>query len=89
MTNKDKYQLMLKNQIRQAGQWLIDNSEKMVSDIQLISDFQININLKNGDEIPILSFEQTNVVFWDSREYEKELKEIERYEQLEKEMRHE
>lgn len=89
MTNKDKYQLMLKNQIRQAGQWLIDNSENMVSDIQLISDFQININLKNGDEIPILSFEQTNVVFWDNREYEKELEEIERYEQLEKEMRHE
>lgn len=89
MTNKDKYQLMLKNQIRQAGQWLIDNSENMVSDIQLISDFQININLKNGDETPILTFEQTNVVFWDNREYEKELEEIERYEQLEREARYE
>lgn len=34
MTQSEKYQLMLKKQIKQAGEWLIDNSERIVWELE-------------------------------------------------------
>lgn len=60
---KDEYQRLLKQQIKQAGEWLIDNNEKLVSDVQYITDFEITISLKNGDTLPTIMVKQENL-FW-------------------------
>lgn len=67
MTKAEKYRLLLKEEIRQAGQWLTDNAEYMVGNIEAITDYRITINLKNGDEIPTIRFEQENIFFDYSR----------------------
>ena len=82
MTQNEKYQLMLKDQIRSAGKWLIDNSEQIVNDVVGISNYQIHINLKNGDEVPTITYEQENV-FWDYLSFRKVVEEHEKYERLE------
>ena len=58
-----EYRRMLKDQIKQAGQWLIDNADLLVSDVKGITDFQITINLKNGDSVPTIKIMQENA-FW-------------------------
>lgn len=58
-----EYQRMLKDQIRQAGQFLIDHADALVSDVKGITDFQLTINLKNGDSLPTIKIMQENA-FW-------------------------
>lgn len=84
MTQSEKYQLMLKNQIKQAGEWLINNSERIVDDIKWITDFKIHINLQNGETLPTIRIEQENG-FFDYNDFADELEKYERYEELERE----
>lgn len=60
-----EYQKMLKDQIRHAGQFLIDHADELVSDVKGICDFQITINLENVTDIPTIKVTQENV-FWHS-----------------------
>ena len=64
-----EYQRMLKEQIKQAGQWLINNADLLVSDVKGITDFQIAINLKNGDSLPTIKVMQENA-FWHYEKWE-------------------
>lgn len=64
-----EYQRMLKEQIKQAGQWLIDHADDIVSDVKGITDFQIVINLKNGDSLPTIKVMQENA-FWQYKKWE-------------------
>ena len=64
-----EYQRMLKEQIKRAGQWLIDHAYDLVSDVKGITDFQIAIDLKNGDSIPTIKVMQENV-FWHYEKWE-------------------
>jgi len=64
-----EYQRMLKGQIKQAGQWLINNADLLVSDVKGITDFQIAINLKNGDSLPTIKIMQENA-FWHYEKWE-------------------
>lgn len=68
----EEYVKMLENQIKQSGQWLIDNSNKLVSKVIGITDFKIIINLKNGDEIPTIEVIQQNA-FWNYEDYRVEV----------------
>ena len=68
MSAPEDYQELLKHQIREAGWWLIVNAEKMVNDIPLITDYQINVNLRNGEELPSITTSQENF-FWDYKKY--------------------
>lgn len=63
MTTSEKYQELLKDQIKQASEWLMENQEEIVGKIKGISDFQIIINLKNGDTIPSITVIQENVFY--------------------------
>ena len=63
MKQSERYRLMLSDQIHSAGQWLIDNCDKIVSKVDGITDFQISINLKNGECLPTITVEQQNL-FW-------------------------
>lgn len=85
MTSSEKHQLMLKNQIKSAGEWLIANSEQIVSDVKGITDFQIRINLRNGDSLPTIYVGQENA-FWNYNDFADEIREYERYEELERQM---
>ena len=64
-----EYRRMLKEQIKQAGQWLINNADLLVSDVKGITDFQIAINLKNGDSLPTIKIMQENA-FWRMERWE-------------------
>lgn len=64
-----EYRHMLREQIKQAGQWLIDHADNLVNDVGGITDYQIAINLKNGDEIPTIKITQENV-FWHYEKWE-------------------
>ena len=64
-----EYRRMLKEQIKQAGQWLINNADLLVSDVKGITDFQIAINLKNGDSLPTIKVMQENA-FWRMERWE-------------------
>lgn len=64
-----EYQKTLKHQIKQAGQWLIDHADSLVSDIKAITDFQIAIDLKNGDSLPTIKVTQENA-FWRYEKWE-------------------
>ena len=64
-----EYQKTLKHQIKQAGQWLIDHADNLVNDVRGITDYQIAINLKNGDEIPTIKITQENA-FWHYEKWE-------------------
>lgn len=83
MTQSEEYQLMLKNQIKQAGEWLIDNSERIVADIKWITDFKIHINLQNGDTLPTIRIEQENG-FFDYNDFADQLKKYEIDEEIER-----
>lgn len=85
MTASERYQLMLKNQIKQAGEWLIANREQIVSDVKGITDFQIRINLRNGDTLPTIYVGQENM-FWDYNDFADEVGKYEEYEELERQM---
>ena len=50
----EKYVELLQDQIKQSGQWLIDNSDELVSKVIGITDFKIIIDLENGDNIPTI-----------------------------------
>lgn len=58
-----EFQDLLKHQIEVAAKWLVDNKDKLVSDVEAICDFQIRINLKNNGEVPTIRVEQENVLF--------------------------
>lgn len=64
-----EYRRMLKEQIKQAGQWLINNADLLVSDVKGITDFQIAINLKNEDSLPTIKIMQENA-FWRMERWE-------------------
>ena len=66
-----EYQRMLKEQIKQAGQWLIDHADDLVSNVKHITDFQIAIDLKNGDTMPTIKVMQENA-FWHYEKWESE-----------------
>lgn len=74
MEQSEKYQLLLRRQIEKAGEWLIANSGRIVSDVKWITDFKIHIDLQNGDKIPTIRVEQENF-FFDYNEFADELKE--------------
>lgn len=65
----DEYRHMLREQIKQAGQWLIDHADNLVSDIKGITDFQITVDLKNGDTLPSIKVMQENA-FWHYEKWE-------------------
>ena len=65
-----EYQNMLKDQIKQAGLWLIKHADDIVSDVKNISDFKITIDLENGCKLPTIKFMQENC-FWNYDEWEK------------------
>jgi len=69
-TTSSKYQNMLKDQIKQAGSWLIEHADDIVSDVKNISDFKITIDLENGCKLPTIKFMQENC-FWNYDEWEK------------------
>lgn len=58
-----EYRHMLREQIKQAGQWLIDHADNLVSDIKGITDFQITVDLKNANTVPTIKVMQENA-FW-------------------------
>lgn len=64
-----EYRHMLKEQIKQAGQWLIDHADNLVSDVKGITDFQITVDLKNGDTMPTIKVMQENA-FWHYEKWE-------------------
>lgn len=58
------YRNMLVQQIKEAGQELIDRAEEMVDqDTDIISDFNININFPQGDCYPIPEISWTTKVY--------------------------
>lgn len=83
MTQSEKYRLMLKNQIKQAGEWLINNSERIVADIKWITDFKIHIDLQNGDTLPTIRIEQENG-FFDYNDFADQLRKCEIDEDIER-----
>lgn len=66
-----EYRHMLRDQIKQAGQWLIDHADSLVSDVKGITDFQITVDLKNGNTTPTIKVMQENV-FWNYEKWEQE-----------------
>lgn len=59
----EKYVELLQDQIKQSGQWLIDNAEELVSKVIGITDFKIIIDLENGEKIPTIEVIQQNVFY--------------------------
>lgn len=62
LVNK-KYVSLLRNQIKQCGEWLIDNCDELVSKVVGITDFKILIDLENGAKIPTVEVCQKNTFF--------------------------
>lgn len=70
VTNKN-YPKLLEEQIKQSGQWLIDNAAELVAKIKGITDYTIEIDLENGDKVPVITIKQSNVFFdWEKIELE-------------------
>ena len=61
--NNEKYCKLLQDQIKQSGQWLINNAEEIVSKVIGITDFKIIIDLENGEKIPTIQVTQENLFY--------------------------
>lgn len=61
--NNEKYCKLLQDQIKQSGQWLINNAEEIVSKVVGITDFKIVIDLENGAKIPTIQVIQENFFY--------------------------
>lgn len=58
----NKYQELLRKQVRSAGEYLIKHADEIVSTLPLKTDFTITIDLHNGDRIPTIRISE-EVVF--------------------------
>ena len=54
MNISEKYQELLRQQIKSAGEYLISHADDIVSPLTQKTDFTITIDLHNGDRIPTI-----------------------------------
>lgn len=54
MTISEKYQELLRRQVKKAGEYLIVHADDIVSPLTQKTDFTITIDLHNGDRIPTI-----------------------------------
>ena len=54
MTISEKYQELLRRQVKKAGEYLIAHADDIVSPLTQKTDFTITIDLHNGDRIPTI-----------------------------------